>query len=439
MALTGLQIFKYLPGGKKDPEANCKKCGFPTCMVFAMNLAKGQTDVSKCEFISDELKALIEETSRPKQIEILWGNKDTPIKTGGETVIFRHEKTFINPSVIAISLDSDDEKFEEKLLEIKSYETERVGDIFKINVLEIVDKGDFLEKVKIAYKEGFALILRSNDIKNLKEALETLKDSTPLIFPQDASYNELKDVSVPIVISAKNIDDLKSKSSSLQKEGFKEIVLNIDSKSPFEDLTKIRIESISEGEADFGYPSITYIKSDNDILIQTILASTMICKYSNIIVLEDFNPALLSVIFTLRQNIYTDPQKPLQVDAGLYKIGEPDGDAPLFVTTNFALTYFSVLNELETTGKSAYLLITPSDGMSVLTAWSASKFTGEIIAKALKNADMENILNHRNVIIPGLAASLREELKYEIPDWNVIVGTDEAISIPEFLKTLVLS
>ncbi|OGI02334.1 MAG: hypothetical protein A2Y25_10370 [Candidatus Melainabacteria bacterium GWF2_37_15] len=420
MKLTGLQIFKYLPGGKKEPEANCKKCGFPTCMAFAMKLPKGEATIEQCEYVTDELKQLFEESSQPQQEEVTFGPPENPVKVGNETVMYRHDKKFVNPTCLAIRLDSSDANFDAKLEKIKNYSVERVGETLKIDAVALFDTDEtFIQKAEKVAEHKIPLILMSEKIDE-----ETL-----------ARFN------APTIVSGSTVEELINKSQTALDKGIKNIVLHLNNISPenlISSLTQIRKAAIVDKFRPLGFPVITFQKDvkglSSDPIEQGILGSVLICKYSNIIVLDDLDEAIMYALLTLRQNIYTDPEKPLQIEPGVYPISEPDENAPVFVTTNFALTYFSVAGEVEASNIPSYIVITPSDGMSVLTAWSADKLNGEIIAKTIKNYKIEELVKHRKLIIPGYVAVLKEEIEEELPNWEVIIGTNEAVDIVEFLK-----
>ncbi len=420
MKLTGLQIFKYLPGGKKAPEANCKKCGFPTCMAFAMKLAKGGASLGQCEYVPDDLKAVFEESIRPQQEEIIFGPPENPVKVGNETVMYRHDKKFVNPTCIALRLDSSDAGFEEKLEKIKNYSVERVGETLKIDAVALFDGDDtFLQKAGIVYENKIPLILVSENIDN-----ETLK-----------KFN------APAIISGSSVEEVVENSQAAIDKGISKILLNLNKLSMenlVKSLTRIRKAAIEDKFRPLGFPVITFHSDvagfSNDPAEQALLGSILICKYSNIIVLDDLNPAVIYALLTLRQNIYTDPEKPLQIEPGVYPAGEPDENAPVFITTNFALTYFSVFSEIESSNIPSYLVVTPSDGMSVLTAWSADKFNGEIIAKTITDSGIEKLVKHRRLIMPGYVAVLKEEIEDELSGWEIITGPNEAVDIVDFLK-----
>lgn len=448
MALTGLQIFKHLPGGKKEKEANCKKCGFPTCMAFAMKLAKNEVDVSKCDFISQELKSILEEASIPQQREIRFGHPDNPVIVGNETVMFRHDKTFVNPTCVAIRLYSSDTDFDKKLSQISSYSVERVGEFLKVDAVVVSDNDDsFIDKAKKAASSNLAIILESDSAIKIKKILTSIKEFSPLVYLKTDNIDDLSAISfeynVPMIVSGCDIENLISSSEKLLNLKNENLVLKLDkNQNILQDLTYIRRSAIENKYRALGFPTVTFVSEvagTDDNIEKTIFASALMCKYSNIIVLDEFDEALIYTLLTLRQNIFTDPQKPLQIEPKLYPIGEVDKESPIFITTNFALTYFIVASEIESTGIPAYLLVTPSDGMSVLTAWAASKFTGETIAKAINNAEGYIKATHRKIIIPGYVENLKEELYEELPDWEVIIGPYEASELPDYIRNYINS
>lgn len=402
MELTGLQIFKYLPGAKKAEGTNCKQCGCPTCMAYALKLAKKQADIEKCPHVPDELKEKFSESSKIQQHEIKLSEN---VVVGGETVMFRHDKTFVNRTAIAIELDSDDKDFNEKLERIKSFEIERIGEIFKVDAIYLTGKNIESVRPKIE-NAGIAVISDKEDFS---------------------------------IVSGKNIDELEKKSSELISQGKKDIILELEYgnktvQEVVEQLTYLRRAAILKRHEPLTYPVMVRVPENLDLLQACAVSSLLLCRYANIIVLKNYDEALLSTLFTLRQNIYTNPQKPLQVEAKVYEFNEPDKNAPILLTTNFALTYFAVAAELESLPFGSYLVVTPSDGMSVLTAWSADKFTTELVAKSVKDFGLAQKTDTRKIIIPGLLSHMRDELQEAMPEWEIITGTIEACQIPEFLK-----
>lgn len=403
MELTGLQIFKYLPAAKKAEGTNCKQCGCPTCMAFALKLAKKQADVMSCPYMPEELKEKISEATKTQQHEI---KLSKTLITGGEKVMFRHDKTFINKTVVAIALNTNDKNFTEKIEKIKNYSVERIGEKFKVDAI---------------YLSGEI----SDELRN------ELNLHNIAIISEKENYT---------IVSGENIQELENKSQKVLSEGAKDIVLKLEyTQDTIEQLTYIRRAAILNRYEPLTYPVMVEIPDSYDILKTCAIASLLICRYANIVVLNNFDEALLATIMTLRQNIYTNPQKPLQVEAKIYEFNDPDKNAPILLTTNFALTYFAVANELEALPFGSYLVVTPSDGMSVLTAWSADKFTAELVAKSIKEFELAQKTNTRKIIIPGLLNHMQQELQEVLPEWEIVIGTVEACQIPEFLRQGIMS
>lgn len=379
--LSGLQVFKYLPAAKKLPEGNCKKCGFPTCMAFALKVAKGQAEIGLCPYAPEELIEQLTQSLKKPQEEIELGHT-YKVTIGGENVLYRHDKTFVNPTKIAIVIDTTQKDWEEKLNRVLDFEITRIKDTFKVDLIYI-----------------------NNDAP--KELIEKLNNAKmPYVFEKDLS-------------------DLKK----------------IDEKSVFEtvsELTHIRKKAVLEKDENFSAPVYIYFNYCDDLLNLTARASFYLCKYANMLVFEDFDEAMISTLMTLRQNIFTDPQKPLQVESKIYEFNNASEskDALVFLTTNFALTYFAVANEIEALNKPAYLVVTPSDGMSVLTAWSAEKFTAQIVAKTIQKADLTNKVKDKKIIIPGLLSHMKEEIKEAVADFDVIIGPNEAYELSDFVKNI---
>lgn len=376
MELSGLQIFKYLPAAKKAENSNCKKCGCPTCMAFALKLAKKQVEISNCPFAPDDLKDFFEKNSKQPQniIEI------NELKVGGENVLYRHEKTFVNKTAIAIMVDTAQKGWQEKLERVRNFEITRVSETLKIDL--VILKG---------------------------EAPQELLDGLNVI-----SYEEFKTLEI-------------------------EIFEDNDFVSTREKLIETRTKAVKEKDDRYAKPVCVVLRGCSDDLCAR--ASFYICKYANMLVFDEFDEALVSTLMTLRQNIFTDPQKPLQVEAKIYEFNNPDENSIIFMTTNFALTFFAVANELESLNIPSYLIVTPADGMSVLTAWSAEKFTAQMVAKILKKWDFANKVKTRKIIIPGLLAHMKDELEDEIhnagDDFEIVVGTVEAYAISDFVKEYV--
>ncbi len=376
--LSGLQVFKYLPASKKAENSNCKKCGFQTCMAYALKLAKGLTEIDLCPYVPEELKNLIIHTMKKAQKEVLLGFKHKTI-VGGEEVLFRHDKTFLNKTALCVVIDTDTD-FEEKLNRILDFEISRINETFKIDVV---------------------LLKGLKTTSDLIEKIENRGISVITTIPQ-----ELKEINEDTF--AKNV----------------------------ETLTITRKLAIQTKADEFSAPTYVYFKHQDNLYDLCAKASYYVCKYANMLVFEDFNEAMFASIVTLRQNIFTDPQKPLQIEPKVYEFNNPDENAIIFLTTNFALTYFAVANELENADRGTYLIVTPSEGMSVLTAWSAEKFTAKIVAKAIEKSNLKNKVKNKKIYIPGLLSHMQKELQSEVKDFEICVGTTEAYLLKDFIKNL---
>jgi acetyl-CoA decarbonylase/synthase complex subunit gamma len=446
MALSGIQIYKLLA------QTNCKECGFPTCLAFAMKLAARQAELSACPYVSDEAKAQLDSASAPPIRLISVGAEGRKLEVGNETVVFRHEKTFVHQPGLFLRLPASlsEEEFEAKLDEVAGYQIERVGQTLRAEGVAIESPGtpeQFAARVTRAAEKGLAIILLTSDPASLGAGLEAAGPSRPLIYAADAgNWEELaglaKKHSVPLAVKAEgaDLDALATLADEVGKQGVADLVLDPGTSGWADSLgalMRLRRAAIKKGFRPLGYPVIAFPGAvTSSAEEEAMLASQLIGKYAGFIILDHFDPAAVYSLLTLRQNIYTDPQKPIQVSPGLYEIGEPGPDSPLLVTTNFSLTYFSVAGEVEGSGRPAWLLVADSEGLSVLTAWAAGKFDAEAIAKAVKTTGVQDKIAHRSIVLPGMVAGLSGELEEELPGWQVLVGPRESIGIPSYLKHL---
>jgi acetyl-CoA decarbonylase/synthase complex subunit gamma len=445
MALSGLDIFKLLP------KTNCGDCGVPTCMAFAMKLAQKKAELSACPHASEEAKATLGAASEPP-IRLVKIGRANPLEVGNETVMFRHEKTFFHPTGIAIELRSSEGKAKnlEKVKDIEDLAVERVGEELHTDLFFITQDSnnidDFIQTVEaVKQNSRKGIILNCGNNEDLKNALELLKDDRPAIFLRSKLSEEMidfaKNYGASLILSAKSFEELEAQSNSAKEAGINNLILSVNSENlgyQLQNNTILRRSALKQSFKSFGHPLFAYIKGENeyDILAR---ASMQICKYGSIIVLPKYDIAMLYILFTLRQNIYTDPQKPIQVEPKVYPIGDPTPESPVFVTTNFSLTYFMVSGEIENSGISAHLVITDVEGQSVLTAWAAGKFVGEKIAKFIKAIKLEEQVKTRKIVIPGLVAQISGDLEENLPGWEVIVGCQEASDIPSFVKNVKLT
>ena len=443
MALSGIQIYKMLP------QTNCKECGFPTCLAFAMKLAAKQAELDKCPHVSDEAREKLAESSAPPVRLVTLSANGREVKSGNEIVLFRHEKTFYNPAGIFIRLRDDQplDEIEAKAREAAEYMVEYVGMELTIDgfAVEASSDGDtFAATIKgVLETAKLPLILIAADPDVMAQGLEAAADVRPLIYGATAdnwqAFADLaKKYNAPMAIRANTLDELAALTDKIKEAGVEEIMLDPgvrDLKSSLTLNTLIRRMALKKTFRALGFPIISFPgECADDEGMVTIAATQAIAKYGGFVVLDRFSPATIYPLLALRTNIYTNPQEPIQVQPGVYEINDPKEDSAVMVTTNFSITYFSVANEVDGSGNPGWLLVADAEGMSVLTAWAAGKFDAERIAKAVKSADMEEKVNHRKLIIPGHVSVLLGELEEELPDWEIQVGPREAVDLPGYLK-----
>jgi acetyl-CoA decarbonylase/synthase complex subunit gamma len=437
MAMTGLQINKLLPG------TNCKECGSSTCLAFAMKLASKKTDLSECPYASDEAREVLGAAAEPPVKTIKLG-MEGKTEAGGETCLYRHEKTFVNQTLLGVCIRDDmgEEEINRRLESIRDYEMERVGEMLRLDVTGVEhadgEPDEFAALASKAWSEAkLPLVLRSKDADALKAASKAVEGSGSILAPEDGALAEdlaetAKKHGHSLSVTAEDLDTLIERVESLKNNGFESMVLELPVNSIAE---RLQVNSIARRAAlknefkPLGFPFLTFVTEGEDAYTT---AATEVAKYGGICLLPHFDPAELAPLMTLRQNIYTDPQKPIQVEPGLYPIGEPDEQSPVFVTTNFSLTYFVVSGEVENAGVNGWLVVPECEGMSVLTAWAAGKFSGAGIAKFVKEHGVEEQCKRNEIIIPGHVAQISGELEEELPGWKVVVGPQEAVDIESF-------
>lgn len=445
MGLSGLEIYKLLP------KTNCKECGQPTCLAFAMKLAQKQAELSACPYVSEQSKAALEAASAPPIRLVTVGSGERKVEVGNETVLFRHEKTFFHPPGVFVRLKDSVPlpEFEAAIQQIKEYAVERVG--IKLQVSGVAIENASGDPAKLAQyvaaaraKTDLPLVLIANNPAAMAAGLEKANGSAPLIYAATAdNWKEMADLAAkhkaPLAVRADgDLNALASMTEQIKGAGVEDMVLDPgvrDTHGSLVVLTQLRRLALKNFRP-LGYPIITFPGEQAESVEEEVIrAAEHIAKYAGIIVLDHFDPATIYPLLTLRQNIYTDPQKPIQVSPGLYEISSPQPDSPLLVTTNFSLTYFSVAGEVEGSGKPTWLLIVDSEGMSVLTGWAAGKFDAVKIAKSVQQFNVPSKISHKKIVIPGLVATISGELEEELPGWEIRVGPREAIDIPAYLKT----
>ena len=441
MALKGLDIFKL------SPKKNCKECGSPTCMAFCMKVAQGAISIDKCPYFSEEAKAMLNEATAPAMKTITFG-KDH--KLGGETVMFRHEKTLVNKNLYSVPVCTcmTEEEVDKKLADMAKIDYERIGERMYVETIFVrnagTDAAAYTKLVEKAAATGRDLILECWDVECAKAALAVCKDSKPILDgATPANWEAMNEVAkengVVLGVWAESISDLYDTVKKLEAAGNKNLVLDVTGKTAKETLANavlVRRTAIKDGDRSFGYPSIVNLAKlcGGDMHLETAYAAMFTEKYASIIVLDNMTYAQALPLYGLRQNIFTDPQKPMKVESKIYPLNGADENSPCALTVDFALTYFLVSGELERSNQPVNLIITDASGMSVLTAWAAGKFSSTSVKKTFADLDIENKIKNRTLIIPGKVAVMKGEIAEKLPGWNVVVGPTEAVQLPKYMK-----
>jgi acetyl-CoA decarbonylase/synthase complex subunit gamma len=443
MALTGIQIYKLLP------QTNCKECGYPTCLAFAMKLSAKQVELSACPYVTPAAKTQLAESAAPPIRLVAIKSDGYEAKAGNEVVLFRHDKTFYNRPGLFIRVYDNQaaDAIKSLVSEVTAYAVNYVGMDLTVDGFAVASlSGDAnafaatIQAVRSASKRP--IILMTRDVNIAKAGLRALQGETPLIYGADAknweSFADLaKESKSGLGIVAGSLAEMAELTEKIKAKGVEDLVIDPGGRDLGSGLalsTTIRRLAIKKNFRALGFPMITFPGDAGDPGMEAIHAAQAITKYAGFIVLDHFNPAMIYPLLVLRQNIYTDPQKPIQVQPGIYEINAPKPEDPVLVTTNFSITYFSVANEVEGSGLPAWLLVTDAEGMSVLTAWAAGKFDAERIAKAIKGFNVADKVSRKRVVLPGHVAVLSGELEGELPDWEIRVGPREAVDLPAFMK-----
>ena len=444
MALTGIQIFKLLP------KTNCKECGVPTCLAFAMNLASGKAELDACPYVSDEAREKLAEAAAPPIRPVKIGQGVRQLTVGGETVQYRHEKTFYNPPGLAALVPSDmaADELNAKLKTWNAFQFERVGLNLRPELVALKDVGGdkaaFAEKAKtIAESSEFNLILMTDDPDVMKAGIEACGFKRPLLYAAtednvDTMGALAKENDLPLAVKGDSLEVTASLCDKLTGMGLKDLVIDPGSrevKQSFLDMLAVRRAALKDLNRSVGFPTIAFpCEMASNIDMETLIGAMYVAKYGGIVVFSDFQGENLFPLLLERLNIYTDPQRPMTVTEGIYEIGNPDENSPVMVTTNFALTYFIVSGEIEGSRVPSWLLIKDSEGLSVMTAWAAGKFAGDDVGMFVKKCGIADKVKHQELVIPGYAAAIAGDVEEELPGWTITVGPREAAHIPGFLR-----
>jgi acetyl-CoA decarbonylase/synthase complex subunit gamma len=445
MALTGIQIFKLLP------KTNCKECGVPTCLAFAMNLAAGKAELSACPYVSEEAKAMLSEASAPPIRPLTIGSGENVVRIGGETVLFRHEKTFVNKPGIAVLISDvlSEAEVNSRLKKFKEFKYDRVGLTLRPEMIAVKNESGDSQKFvslinKVKSETDAAFILISQKAESLAAGVKACADRVPLIYAATNGNSEAlaslaKENKCPLAVKADSLEALSQLSDKLTGAGLKDLVLDSGSRTvrkALEDQIFIRRAALNQKNRSLGFPTITFpCEMTNDAMKEALIAATFIAKYAGIVVLSDLHGESLFPLLVERLNIYTDPQRPMMMQQGIYPIGTPNEDSPVLITTNFSLTYFIVSGEIESSRVASWLLVMDTEGLSVLTAWAAGKFVGDAIGGFIKKSGITEKVKHRRVVIPGAVAAVSGDLEEELgKDWEVKIGPREAAHLTAYLK-----
>jgi acetyl-CoA decarbonylase/synthase, CODH/ACS complex subunit gamma len=443
MALTGIQIYKLLP------QTNCKECGFPTCLAFAMKLAAKQVELSACPYVTPEAKTQLAESAAPPIRLIALKSDGYEVKAGNEVVLFRHDKTFYNKPGLFIRVydNQPGDSIKSLVAAAAAYAVNYVGMDLTVDGFAVASASGNPDAFSAAVQAVRSVtkrpvILMTRDAAVAAAGVNALKGESPLIYGADSSNWEAfadlaKNNKSALGVIAGTLSEMADLTEKIKAKGVEDMVIDPGGRDLGLGLalgTTVRRLAIKKNFRALGYPVIAFPGDAGDPGLEAVHAAQAISKYAGFIVLDHFSPATIYPLLVLRQNIYTDPQKPIQVQPGIYEINAPKPESPVLVTTNFSITYFSVANEVEGSGLPAWLLVTDAEGMSVLTAWAAGKFDAERIAKAVKGFNVADKVSRKRVVLPGHVAVLSGELEAELPDWEIRVGPREAVDLPAFMK-----
>jgi len=442
MALTGLEIFKLLP------KTNCRKCGMPTCLAFAMALAQKRAKLEDCPDVSHEAKDKLVAAAAPPMRKVVFGVGETQVQIGQETVMFRHEEKFHNPTALAVTVSDKltGEDLKKRIQTVNALRFERVGTTIGVSAIAVVNDSGSAESFAaacVAAKAGgkLPLILVTRSPKAMAAAVARVKDTVPLLAWAEPNTAEemakiAKENHCPLAARAESIEALAELTEKIKKQGVEDIVLSTSEganlRSRLFDLSKMRNLALKKVFRPLGYPTISFV-SDGGADTQMAAAISLICKYAGIVVVDTVEPHALLPMLTTVMNIFTDPQKPVQVEPKVYPIGEPDANSPLMFTTNFSLTYYTVESDVEASRVPSYILVVDTEGTSVLTAYSGDKLNEKTVAEAMTKFGVDKLVKHRKLIIPGYVAVMSGKLE-EATNWEILVGPRECSMLPKYLQ-----
>ena len=442
MAMTGMDIYKNLP------KTNCKECGFPTCLAFAMQVAAKQKALTDCPQLSDEAKdAFADASAPPMKLVHIGPEGDAQVKIGQETVMFRHEDKFYNASALAgkVAASLSDEEASARLRQINEAAFSRIGQDISVSMAAVEVEGLSADAAAgraktLADASRVPLILMGSDPAVVAAAAGAIADKKPLIYQATADNAEAMikvaaDNKCPLAATADTLEELADLARSAADAGVGDVVLSFDGRDTaktLRNITSARRAALKKNFRALGFPAMVDAACD-DPFKETVLAATFTAKYAGIIIINGLDGSELIPLLTAAQNIYTDPQVPNTVEAKLYEVGDVTDSSPVLFTTNFALTYFSVEGEVERSKVPSYICVVDTEGLGVLNAYAGDKISPEKVVKTLGEQSVADKVKHRKLIIPGLLPPFRAEIE-DTSEWKeVIIGPESATGIPRFL------
>jgi acetyl-CoA decarbonylase/synthase complex subunit gamma len=439
MALKALDIYKLLP------KKNCKECGEPTCLTFAMKLASGKTDIEKCPYLDEEAKKILGASTRPPIQRVKIGVGERSFAVGDEFVQFRHEKTFYHQPGIMVKVSDlwTDDRIREIVGNVRDGVLVRIGTDLRLDGIAVTNDSGSAEEFSraVAAVEAEAdlpEVLMAGDPVVMEAGLSVCGAYRPLIsaatfdnYPAMCALS--KKFGCPLVIRAESLEKVAELSTLASKEGAAALVIDAFPATLSDYINKataIRQNAITRTVPELGYPVFF---DTTATAMQDAALALGVDKYASVLVCDPLSIPSRDALLTLRQNIYTDPQKPIQMNPGIYRVGEPDRTSPVFLSVNFSLTYFTLQGYLEASRVPCYMLVVDTEGFSVLTAVAGGKLNETLVAESIRNTGLESEVDHRTLIIPGYAAPLSGKIEEET-GWKVLVGPRDAAEIAEFLE-----
>jgi len=436
MALKPLDIYKLLP------KKNCKECREPTCLSFAMKLAQGKAEPDSCPYLDEEAKQSLSSQTRAPIQKIVIGKGTRSFTVGEEYVFYRHDKTFFHqPGIIyTISDTSSEEEIRKTIRTVREDILTRIGINLQVDGLAIrADSGSpdrFKEVVTIATEGGdIPLVLITKDPALMEAGLFICGHYNPLIYAAtketaDQFCDLAKRYDASLVVTADTLPDIGRLARYCTEKGAKKILLDLSGENCGQFLTRSTITrqlALARTSPELSYP--VFLDGGSHTMDYLV---TGVVKFASVIVTPPLSQAEMKTALVLRQNIYTDPQKPIQMTPGLYRIGNPGRNSPVFMTVNFSLTFFTLQGYLEATRVPCFLLIVETEGMSVLTSVAAGKLNETVVKEWLDKTALASEVDSKKLIIPGYAAPLSGRIE-ELTGWKVLVGPRDAADVGKYL------